>query len=560
MEYAHRLLAFIRAEGQDKLSFNYRAKLEAIHMEVQQTAMYSFSGQGHLDLHDLVYNLPRLQELELYHAKDFSPYRELDHSVKWHYSLQMFEALQKNVEGSATRLKSWRWNGRLMGPDIPIERMVEFHRQPYFSHLRKVAICNIQIAKLKKGQDDPLHELRLTEALSALPDLQHLVLESSTLINELSMPLLPRVEHLEIINCWEVSSQSLVQYLEKNGGGLRRLTLNHNMSLNFSFLTSLSRHCSKLENLSMDLLYHSIHQSYRNDRDPLYQRLLEEDERPTWPSTLRSISMLSVRKWDIQTAERFFQSLLDSAQSLPDLRQLVIQGIINIGWRERVSFRKKWEDAFDTVFLRRSTPPSPYLKTIRTYEAHIAAIATKTKPNVEIAKLESERRTPRHRDKRLRQSKQKPSYNEDSDSEDDSSSIASEPRTPPSQAVSYRASKSHALDRELQILHRTAGFDSPAPPSDNTARTAIYVDGTASDSDDIPLRQTHAASKKRSAVKQFIHGMVDVVDVKIDNLRPAETQFKESDFLDDEPEGDDDWDGTGDLEFEEAGASRRYAW
>ena len=40
-----------------------------------------------------------------------------------------------------------------------------------------------------------------------------------------------------------------------------------------------------------------------------------------------------------------------------------------------------------------------------------------------------------------------------------------------------------------------------------------------------------------------IQGMCDVVRVRIDNQRPAETQFNESDFLDDEQSGDEDWNG-----------------
>ena len=47
-----------------------------------------------------------------------------------------------------------------------------------------------------------------------------------------------------------------------------------------------------------------------------------------------------------------------------------------------------------------------------------------------------------------------------------------------------------------------------------------------------------------------IQGRCDFVDIKIDNLRPAEDQKHESDFLDEELDGDGDWNGPGDdLEF-----------
>ncbi|RJE19927.1 hypothetical protein PHISCL_07730 [Aspergillus sclerotialis] len=41
----------------------------------------------------------------------------------------------------------------------------------------------------------------------------------------------------------------------------------------------------------------------------------------------------------------------------------------------------------------------------------------------------------------------------------------------------------------------------------------------------------------------FVQGMCDIVQIRIDNLRPAGTQFNEQDFLDDELSGDEDWSG-----------------
>ncbi|KAJ5167699.1 uncharacterized protein N7482_003293 [Penicillium canariense] len=49
-------------------------------------------------------------------------------------------------------------------------------------------------------------------------------------------------------------------------------------------------------------------------------------------------------------------------------------------------------------------------------------------------------------------------------------------------------------------------------------------------------------------------GMCDVVNIRIDNQRPTETQFNEDDFLDDELSGDEDWDGD---DWEPAD---RHAW
>lgn len=581
MERAHKLGDLLQADEQNLMSFNYRSKIEAIHMEISQTAAYSLSGRGLLDLHNLMYHLPRLQELELYHRKDMSPYRELDHSVKWNYPESLFVALEKNVEGVPTRLKSWRWSSRL-AKNIPLEQMVDYHRKPYFVSLEKVAICNYHIPRIKKGELDPEHELRLVEALSALPSLKHLVLESSTLINNISMPLLPSVQRLEIINCWEVTSADLIQYLGTHGHQLRHLILNHNVSLNLSLLSQLGSLCPKLELLSMDLTYFSVHQSYR-DSDPNYEHLFEPDETPQWPSSLRVIEMQQLQRWDIVSAQRFYQSLLDSAESLPDLRTLIVKGILNIGWRERVAFREKWVELLPKVFLRKTAPPNTHNRSISMFYAHRKASADKNVIELsenDDSEIVKEHGLKRHRleqgpipaqriqknDRSLRQRSRATVYREESSDDSEQSAFDEEsdretgrPTPPPS------STRKSIPTRELDILRRTAGFDSPKPPCNNTVNSAISItDDDDVDSDDTPLVNKAKSGKgkerqiERVDKPQFIHGMCNVVEIQIDNIRPAEHQYTARDFLDSEPEGDEDWDGTAEDALEARGG--RYAW
>ena len=53
----------------------------------------------------------------------------------------------------------------------------------------------------------------------------------------------------------------------------------------------------------------------------------------------------------------------------------------------------------------------------------------------------------------------------------------------------------------------------------------------------------------------FIQGMCDIVDIRIDNLRPAERQYSERDFLDQELSGDEEWNGDDALP-----GGTGYAW
>jgi hypothetical protein len=109
--------------------------------------------------------------------------------------------------------------------------------------------------------------------------------------------------------------------------------------------------------------------------------------------------------------------------------------------------------------------------------------------------------------------------------------------------------RKQTISRELDILRKTAGADGPSQSVYNDARSDYN-----SDSDDVPLaNRRHNVWNGRKV--EHIQGMCDVVSITIDNLRPTETQFVEADFLDSEPEGDEDWDGSEDLI-----GDGRYAW
>lgn len=573
----------------DSLKYNYRAKVERLQLEVSQTAAYTLTGHGLLDLHGMVYNCPRLLDLELYHQKDMSPYRSLDDPIKWTYPESMFDALNNNVTGTHTILSSWRWSSRLAGKKWPIENLRTIHESPSFRGLRKIAFVNYQKALPRKNVDDPQHEKLLAESLSVL-NLDHLIFESSTLANAILLPLLPtQLKHLELINCWEIVSEDLAEFLMSHGSQLLTLTLNHNQSLSLSFLTVLADACPKLETLKMNLTYYNVHSSY-HDSEPQYDKLLGVNEIPTWPSSLQNIELTQLRNWDIDTATAFFQSLLSHAGSLVDLRRLVIKAIINTSWRERSTFRDEWVGTFDRVFKRKSPPPNPHLRSIGAYDAYkkqSQKIMDLDPVEVVISPLKSNAMSPDT--KAILQSSTKISSSlqdgqtpetasdlstlgipqtgaESSHDQDPGASqhqsppkrrstrvVPTKPSTPPpsSKAIDGQTrrevNRKRVISRELAVLQQTAGFH--GSHQDNSDSDSARDD----DSDDEPLiRQLQRAKEKQ---KEVIQGMCDVVSITIDNLRPTENQFVEADFLDSEPEGDEDWDGS-----EEAAGDRYYAW
>ncbi|KAK0122424.1 hypothetical protein ONS95_010660 [Cadophora gregata] len=576
MVQAHRLVDLLMADPLPMI-FKYRQKVESLRIDVGQVVAYTLPGSGLLDLHGLIKELPRLSDLEFYHQKDMSPYRNLDDNVKWTYPESIFEALEyvnpsadpmRGDKTSICRLRSWRWSSRLGGKKYSIEQIPAMHLKPSFESLQKVAFVNYQVPFLKKDEEDPEHEKVLAKAINNLPKLKHLIFESSTLVNAKLLPLLPTgLRNLELINCWEVIASDFAPFLLTHGRQLRCLTLNHNQSLSLAFLPMLGPGCPNLQVLRMNLTYYNLHITYR-DSEPLYEKLLEPDQIPAWPSTIQTIELTQLRKWENEAAEVFFQSLLDSAGSLPDLRRLTIQAILNIGWRDRASFRDKWVGSLNRVFKRISKPPKAIFSLPKALQALSLPIGDKEemdsvpmesrrissgsnishtsgkspvveiptqiqshKVSVEVQPSPPARRSARSATRNLQSGK----YVESSDSEPEVEKEAEyEARTPASRAGS-RASR---LERELGILKETAGRHSAA------------ITSTESSEDD---SASNSHNKGKGRENEVIQGMCEVVEVRIDNLRPTETQVTEADFLDEEMSGDDDWNG-------EDPAEDGYAW
>lgn len=565
------------------MAFKYRQKVESLRIDVDQVAAHPLPGSGRLDLHGLIKDLPRLAELEFYHQMDMSPYRKLDDTIKWTYPETIFDALEhvdpaadpgRGDKTGVSRLWSWRWSSRLAGKTWPIEMIPKIHLKPSFASLRKIAFVNYQIPLVKKDEEDPKHEHILAEALKNLKSLEHLIFESSTLLNPKLLPMLPtNLRNLELINCWEVVADDFAAFLLTHGSQLRCLTLNHNQFLSLSFLPVLGTACPKLQVFRANLTYFNIHATYR-DSEPQYEQLLLPNEVPVWPSTLQCIELIQLRKWETEAAEMFFQSLLYSADNLLDLRRLTIQAILNIGWRDRASFRDKWVGSLGRVFKRVSEPPqiltsvikpssvpdavteqprqekcaaAPRRKSLRSSSiSNVASASTSptTVPQVIIDGRRKKNDSPptRRSTRTSTRQLQKGKYAESPDNSD------AEPEMEREQKLDVReAARQSRFAKELAVLEQTAGVDSPA----HVSTPPKTPDGSESDDSTVVTGKGKGKGKDR----EVIQGMCDIVEVRIDNLRPTETQVTEADFLDEEISGDEDWDEDGDGDGDDG-----YAW
>ncbi|GAD98001.1 conserved hypothetical protein [Paecilomyces variotii No. 5] len=471
---SHALLSLLW-EPQESLSTNYVSKIKELHVDAESLLVYkSGPALGYFDLTSLIQRTPQLRKLQLYHKDDCLvglPPWQIPPS-KWTYPGDLFVTLNQ----SGIRLRSWDWNARFMETERLVPLILGNHREPAFNGLREVRMLHLNYSEDEDASNS--RETVLATALKELPELRRLEFVECSIVNEILLSNLPStLTSLTIDNCDDVATSNFVPFLATHGHNLRELILSHNRHLNMSFAVNLAQYCKQLVRFKMDLSIHDW--SSYHDNEPHFKQLLGPSEIPTWPPTLQEIELIHLRKWDDVTAEAFFTSLIESAPDLKDLRKLIVSAILKIGWRDRANFRERWIGKLENVFLRRSPPPDPGLRTL-------------TKP---------------------------PIMTETQQSDTHNSNEASTQELPltPSKRKSARIAQQHIAEMD----HDTDG-------SQVSNSTSVAARGI----------------RERDQPIKYVQGMCDVVMIRIDNSRPAETQFNEDDFLDDELSGDEDWDGN----------------
>jgi hypothetical protein len=483
-------------------------------LELDATQMTSLTDHAHSveDLATLIRTLTTLREVDIFDPIDRPPFRErLRRLRRWVYPPEMFEALCQ----SEIRLRSWRWN-RTFCAHGPLW-MKSIHGDAAFQTLREITLTKFHPAELRDDRDErediqgqPTTEELVASAIVALPNLRALSFETCGIVSGRLLPLLPvNLVSLNITNCGELLSDALQAFLTTHGSHLEYLTLNHNQSLNLPFLVDLKSSCPKLEVLRIDTTYYSS-LSMSSDNEPLYETLLGETERPTWPTTLRVLDMEYLRKWNSTSATNFFSSLIDAAEELPWLQEITIIAMVDTDWRQRAEFRRKWTDQFRKVFARPWEPPNSHLVSMKAYRewkemgSADGTVVEKNDSLIEGVPEVLQKATP---------------VESDSD-------------------VPLLSSRKNGQD-ERWGSKRLRSRSKAAASYDESSNDESLSNAEEFDEDGTP----------------FVQGHCHTVLFRIDNFRPREEIYGEADFLDAEPSGDEDWNGNDDQD-DEGG----YAW
>ncbi|KAF1961269.1 hypothetical protein CC80DRAFT_436941 [Byssothecium circinans] len=486
----------------------YQVMVKRLELDATKMASSTDPLNDAADLSALIAALTTVREIDIFDPVDRPPYRpRLKRMRRWFYPDELFTALEQGT----LRLKSWRWNGIFFATTQGPLWMKEVHEAEAFQSLRELTLTKFDHDSKRKPEDDtPTTEELLGSALGVLPNLKSLAFESCKVVNERLLPLLPSaLTSLEITNCINVFSADLRAFLVDRGQHLEELVLNHNQCLDISFLVDLKQTCPRLEVLRMDLNYYSS-LAMSSDNEPLYDWLLGLDEIPTWPSTLRIIDMEYLRHWSSDAATNFFASLVDSAEELPCLRELRISAMVNLGWRQRADYRRRWASRFEHVFASRSPAPSPHLVSLRAYREWREG-QEGTEKNDSLLDITEE----------VQPTKEDVKVHEVSETDSDAPLLPRRKQKPGDRWNSQRL--------------RTRGKVS-TNYDESSATESGADDGSGVDEE-----------------PKHIQGMCHTVVFRIDNSRPREEVFDENDFLDDERSGDEDWNGN-DV------ADDGYAW
>lgn len=498
---------------------DHRVMVKRLELDATQMLALTDHHNSVADLAALIRSLTTLREIDIFDPVDRPPFRERMRRLRrWVYPPELFEALRQ----SSLRLRSWRWNSRFCSQG-PLW-MKDIHGDTAFQSLRDLTLTKFHPVEVREDRDEredvvgqPTTEELVASALATLPNLKSLSFETCGIVSDRLLPLLPaNLVSLNITNCGELLSDSLQAFLATHGSQLRDLVLNHNQALDMSFLVDLKQSCPKLELLRMDMTYYSS-LSMSSDNEPLYETLLGEMERPTWPSTLRSIDLEYLRKWNSTAATNFFGSLIDAAEELPSLREIVIIAMVNTDWRQRAEFRRKWTDRFREVFAQKCQPPSPHLASLRAYREWKAQGADTTE---ETEKNDS-----------LIEDVCKDAHPTPSDTESDS-------------------------DSDVPLLQsRKQKQDDKWGSRRLRSRGKVHANYDESSGEERETETNSEDDAPSDAGARFVQGRCHTVLFRIDNFRPREEIYGEADFLDAEPSGDEEWNGNDDH-FDEGG----YAW
>ncbi|OJD13673.1 hypothetical protein AJ78_05888 [Emergomyces pasteurianus Ep9510] len=468
-------LVHLLAKPQETLFTNYRNKVKRLDIPFRHYHV------RHSNLAQLIAFTPQLQHVRF----DDTTVLATPPPVHVNHCSNAWEIFLDALDMNNIRLRSWAWNGEFLSssPRFQPQITAAVHRRPAFTNLRSLQLLNLppisatednansSISSEKKAKPGGLFAF----ALSLLSELQELELNRCDAADDNFFSCLDlNLRSLKLVNCENITSTNLGMFLARRGKSLHELLLGRNRYLNLSFTVNLATSCPHLKAFILDLNFTSPF-SFTHDVEPYFEELLHDSEAPSWPTSLQILKLERLRKWDLSTAIMFFDSLVSAAPYLPNLRILELSAILEIGWRDRASFRREWVGKLERTYRRGSPPTKSYLEPI--HEQQIAEGHTWSAIPEAVGSINQ--------------------------------MLFGHPRQRHSTRIAHQRVIENSENSDYEQCKHAKHNDHRADAIENA---------------------------------EFIHGMCDVVEIRVDNLRPADYLLT-NDNLEEDDTGDEDWNG-----------------
>lgn len=481
---AHGLISHLASQTASS-TFNYRAKVKFLEMEAVTTLTRKYMGREPIDLADLIAHTPQIRGLGIHTITDAPILHKSSHGIvppnRTGYQTSMIPAMER----SKVSLLMWKWNSRITGTQFSISKLKDIHQTLPFQNLEEMTLVNYQSSRTWKSISEDMSGPN--EVAVAAP-----IYRTSEEQLADALKCLPRLKRLRFITS-PIVNQKLLYLLPQN---LELLEIVDCFIITSEMLDNfLKAHGQNIRELILD------HNQALN-----------------------------------------LSFLVDSASTLPNLRHLNIKASLDeSGWRDRVVFRDTWVGRLERVFLRSSPPPNPYLESIDTFKAFKA----QSRNSDGVSMLPKDKSIPGLRRKDSNRFSHgevsKANLDTKSESENDSDVPLALTRRVTRQSARLQPGTS---DTSAQI----SGPLSTKRPSRlhrPRRRRSSDSDSSSEDSalDDDSAGLDTQATSQMDEEQLYIQGMCDTVHILVDNLRPTQEQLNESNFLDEEVSGDEDWVG-----------------
>ena len=488
----HGLLKTLQQDA-SSLSMPYAAKVKRLELDAYHSLAYTVTGLGRIDLAQLISRLPHLSAVHVIDESDTPPYRAVRTTKPWVYPSNLFSSISE----SEVRLRSWHWNAQLvkrphLNEPVFLPEFAEFalhaHQTPALNQLKELSISHLALYERKERKLD-------TQDTPDRVDRDSPGIHLKSILSPLR-----RLQHLSLTSCsaFESDMPSILQALPSD---LRSLAIKNTQGLYAApLITFLQESGRQLRELVLDH-NQALNLSFLTDLKQSCPELRRLHMDMTFYNTVGSY----------KEKDPLFDALLlpDDTPTWPTTLQSI-----------ELHYLRQWEsEAAERFFASLIEAAAELLALHALIIKAILSIGWRDRAGFRetwIARLQ-----------------------------ETFLSKAIPPNPAFASKRAFREAHSNGVDESrvklVGGLKRSFSEGNGYEP-ENAGRMSARRSQRIKENDVAKHEETQLsiASRHIGVLPEDVHGLCEIVDISIDNFRPAEFHYEEADFIDSEV-SDDDW-------------------